>query len=169
MLLLLHLVHATEQPQSKIWKQKKAPFIAHLWWLVLLTLHMHTHTNFSSKEEGFQNPFSQLLAVIDPGLLITKDRTSPGCAERGRRPDPRLCRARGCCPPLGPAFICSGLCSFFSLQVFHKNAATDLAGSNKLQLPLHEPKGFLPPFWHGRSSANVRLMLLDPDPAVFSL
>lgn len=81
-LLLLHLVHAAEQPQSKIWRQKKAPFIAHLWWLVLLTLHMHTHTNFSSKEEGFQNPFSQLLAVIDPVLLITNDKTSPGSAAR---------------------------------------------------------------------------------------
>jgi len=79
-LLLLHLVHATEQPQSKIWRQKKAPFIAHLWWLVSLTLHMHTHTNSSSREEGFQNPFSQLLTVIDPALLITNDKTSPGRA-----------------------------------------------------------------------------------------
>lgn len=77
-LVLLHLVHATEQPQSKTWRQKKAPFIAHLWWLVLLTLHTHNPPNPSSKEEGLQNPFSHLLAVIDPVLLITKDQTSLG-------------------------------------------------------------------------------------------
>lgn len=80
-LLLLHLVHATEQPQSRTWRQKKAPFIAHLWWLVPLTLH-HTHTNLSSKEEGFHKPLSQSLAVIDPALLITNEKSWPGSAAR---------------------------------------------------------------------------------------
>lgn len=111
--MLLHLVHATEQPQSKIWRQKKAPFIAHLWWLVLPALHTHTHTSFGSKEEGFQNPFSQLLAVIDRALLITKEEGSPGCAvpwgARPSAPDPREphkspAGARGCSPPRGRLF-----------------------------------------------------------------
>lgn len=159
-LLLLHLVHATEQPQSKIWRQKKAPFIAHLWWLVLLALHMHTHTNFSSKEEGFRNPFPQLLAVIDPPLLIptTKPHRAPLQGARPAAPDPRAAGRgeRGCSPPLGRLFNFLRFMFFFSSQVFHKNAAVDLAGSSKLELPLHEPKGFLPPFWQGWGSANVR-------------
>lgn len=138
-LLLLHLVHATQQPQSKIWKQKKAPFIAHLWWLVLLTLHTHTHTNFSSEEEGFQNPFSQLLGVIDPGLLIPKGSSSLGCAERGRRADPRRC---GAAAPGTRSPLLGFMLFFVSLQVFHKNAAMDLAGSNKFSFLCRNQRDF---------------------------
>lgn len=96
--------------------------------------------------------------------------SAPDLRAAGRGEQCESCAwAQGCSPPLGRLFNFLRFMFFFSLQVFHKNAAMDLAGSNKLQLPLHEPKGFLPPFWQGWSSANVRLMLFNPDPAVFSL
>lgn len=80
-LVLLHLVHATEQAQSRTWRRKKAAFIAPLWWLVMLTLprHTHTHQPRQGKRKGLRI-HSQLLPVIDPGLLITSNKGLLGSA-----------------------------------------------------------------------------------------
>lgn len=71
MLLLLHLVHATEQSLEA----KESTFYSPS--LVACTASLtHTHPSASREEEGLHSPFSQLLIVIDPLLLIPSDPTS---------------------------------------------------------------------------------------------